>query len=191
MNIDNQERLIMKPLQNILELDFNLRVNLYYHHQRNKFCFLLLDDSKEKLETILSKIGIRYSMRYSNEQWWWYISESVGMTILTILPFLKEPQKKTRKQTKQKKQHRNPKWRELVLEKDNHTCQCCGLTKKLEAHHIYGYKLHSQYREDSNNGITLCKYCHQRYHTLYGVKEKVNPRTLLNYMKQYSSNQMR
>lgn len=54
-------------------------------------------------------------------------------------------------------------WRRLVCKRDNFTCQLCGYHGKrgLEAHHIIPIKTNSNLSFDVNNGITLCKDCHQ------------------------------
>lgn len=60
-----------------------------------------------------------------------------------------------------------------VLERDNHTCQCCGLSfsNKMEAHHLNGYDWFIEGRTDETNGITLCKLCHKNFHRIYGYGE--------------------
>lgn len=64
------------------------------------------------------------------------------------------------------------KWRVLVYKKDNYTCQCCGYNKGkiLNAHHLDGYSWCKDKRFDVNNGVTLCKKCHMKFHHIYGVK---------------------
>ena len=76
-------------------------------------------------------------------------------------------------------------FRENVLSRDNYKCQCCGLKKKLHVHHIFSYKYYSSLRTDVNNGITLCKYCHQKYHTIYGNKRNVNAETFSKFMRDF------
>jgi len=57
-------------------------------------------------------------------------------------------------------------WRKNVLERDNYTCQGCGITGvELDAHHIKDYKNNPKIRTDINNGITLCKICHRKEHS--------------------------
>lgn len=72
-----------------------------------------------------------------------------------------------------------------VLSRDNHKCQCCGLKKKLHVHHIFSYRYYPSLRTDVNNGITLCKYCHQKYHTIYGNKRNVNAETFSKFMRDF------
>lgn len=54
---------------------------------------------------------------------------------------------------------RNKKWSRLVKDRDDYTCQKCGLTFKetaLESHHIIKRKNASKI----SDGVTLCKWCH-------------------------------
>jgi len=50
-------------------------------------------------------------------------------------------------------------FREEVIKRDNNTCQMCGVQneKGMHVHHI---DLDNS-NNDINNGITLCKYCHE------------------------------
>lgn len=63
-----------------------------------------------------------------------------------------------------------PQWRKEVYKRDKFTCQCCGDNKggNLNAHHLNGYNFDKEHRTDINNGITLCKTCHKRFHEIYG-----------------------
>jgi len=54
--------------------------------------------------------------------------------------------------------------REYVLHRDNHICQCCkgkSGCKILNVHHIESRKTGG---DAPNNLITLCEYCHKKYH---------------------------
>ena len=54
------------------------------------------------------------------------------------------------------------KWRQIVLEKDNYTCQECGNTEeKLQAHHIKPKCSHPELKLEIENGKTLCRNCHE------------------------------
>jgi hypothetical protein len=55
-------------------------------------------------------------------------------------------------------------WRQAVLIRDDYSCQHCGATKKLQAHHIKEWKDFPDLRYDVNNGLTLCTSCHTIAH---------------------------
>jgi len=61
-------------------------------------------------------------------------------------------------------------WRMLVFKRDNYTCQCCGDDKggNLNAHHLESYNGNLDLRIDLENGITLCKICHNDFHHQFG-----------------------
>ena len=60
-------------------------------------------------------------------------------------------------------------WRNLVFERDNYTCQMCGKRGgKLNAHHIVRFRKSIEKRVDVSNGITLCEDCHRRLHRKEG-----------------------
>jgi 5-methylcytosine-specific restriction endonuclease McrA len=60
-----------------------------------------------------------------------------------------------------------------VLKRDNYTCQKCGSHEHLQVHHINNFKDFKEQRTELNNGVTLCKNCHESnlnkgIHNLYG-----------------------
>ena len=56
-------------------------------------------------------------------------------------------------------------WRNNVFERDNFTCQNCGMRGNvLHPHHIKSYTNFPSLRYDVNNGITLCVNCHHIVH---------------------------
>lgn len=57
-------------------------------------------------------------------------------------------------------------WRKAVIARDNGMCRICGSNENLEAHHIIPVKNDpdGKYKYDVNNGITLCKSCHDMVH---------------------------
>ena len=76
-------------------------------------------------------------------------------------------------------------WVSNVKERDK-VCQCCGFSKDkhLVVHHIYGYENYPSLRVELSNGITLCKYCHNKYHSLYGVAN-ANPKDLAEFIRRF------
>jgi len=61
-------------------------------------------------------------------------------------------------------------WRRAVFERDNYTCQRCGLRSKagqriiIHPHHIKELAKFPEFAFEINNGITLCSECHQEIH---------------------------
>ncbi len=59
-------------------------------------------------------------------------------------------------------------WRESVFARDSWTCQCCGkIGGELNAHHINNFSQFPEQRTSIQNGITLCKICHLKFHQIY------------------------
>lgn len=57
------------------------------------------------------------------------------------------------------------KFREDVLKRDTYMCQLCGADEEttiLHVHHIIKYSEDVELRTNVDNGITLCKVCHQQ-----------------------------
>lgn len=59
------------------------------------------------------------------------------------------------------------KWVKNIYKRDNYMCQICESNIKLQAHHLYSYIKYKNMRFDFNNGITLCKKCHDEFHKFY------------------------
>lgn len=60
----------------------------------------------------------------------------------------------------------------LVMERDEYNCQVCGKHSKwgdgLNVHHLNGYHWDGENRTNEDNGVTLCKKCHKKFHRIYG-----------------------
>lgn len=62
----------------------------------------------------------------------------------------------------------NKEWRNRVYTRDNYTCQCCGQKGgNLNAHHLNGFNWDKEHRTSKLNGITLCKKCHNEFHSIH------------------------
>lgn len=61
-------------------------------------------------------------------------------------------------------------WRQNVFKRDKFRCVVCKANKNLVAHHIESYREFETLRCDINNGVTLCKFCHNQFHSIYGKK---------------------
>ncbi|MFA1510069.1 HNH endonuclease [Priestia aryabhattai] len=60
-------------------------------------------------------------------------------------------------------------WRTAVFQRDGYACQVCNVKGgTLNAHHLDGYNWCTEKRTDVNNGVTLCKECHDKFHDIYG-----------------------
>ncbi len=55
-------------------------------------------------------------------------------------------------------------WRKSIYKRDKYTCQICGNTGNIHAHHIKDYANHPALRLDVNNGLTVCIPCHETIH---------------------------
>jgi hypothetical protein len=67
----------------------------------------------------------------------------------------------TRPDFRERKSREYNQWRMNVFLRDNFTCQFCGIKGcYLEAHHIKSFKHFPELRFDINNGVSLCKKCH-------------------------------
>ncbi|HEY5587362.1 MAG TPA: hypothetical protein VIK86_00240 [Candidatus Paceibacterota bacterium] len=80
-------------------------------------------------------------------------------------------------------------WRNSVFKRDDYTCQHCGARNgmgkaiTLNAHHLNGYHWDKENRMNVDNGITLCKECHDEFHKRY--KNKYN--TKINIIQKHNT----
>ncbi len=62
-------------------------------------------------------------------------------------------------------------WRSKVYKRDDFTCQKCSQKgRQLNGHHIESWASNKKLRLVKYNGITLCHYCHIKFHKIYGRK---------------------
>lgn len=76
-------------------------------------------------------------------------------------------------------------WRLGVLKRDFFTCRCCGARGgKLQAHHIKSFSRYKDLRYDINNGLTLCKKCHEKTDN-YGYKSLIEDKNSTSILNRY------
>lgn len=62
-------------------------------------------------------------------------------------------------------------WRSNVFQRDNWTCQTCGVRGiYLEAHHVFSWAKFPELRFCLENGVTLCRECHKLTDNYKGKK---------------------
>lgn len=79
------------------------------------------------------------------------------------------------------------KWKNSILDRDNHQCVKCGSDDNLQVHHLYSLYdickdnnfnindvLHSKKFNDINNGQTVCIKCHHKIHPWTTIKRNKN-----------------
>ena len=76
-------------------------------------------------------------------------------------------------------------WKSEVVSRDK-VCKCCGSEKHPVAHHVFSYENYPKLRVDPNNGIRLCKWCHGKYHSHYGITN-ANPKTFTEFIKRFGT----
>lgn len=76
-----------------------------------------------------------------------------------------------RKQRNTTKEHLA--WKRKVFARDKYTCQYCGSTKHLNAHHIWYFAEYPEIAYDIDNGLTLCENCHKIEHSIGYAHKRV------------------
>lgn len=63
---------------------------------------------------------------------------------------------------------RDPAWAKAIKKRASFTCERCGSTSDLEAHHEVPVKVNLELVSDEDNGICLCHECHMKAHSESG-----------------------
>ncbi len=96
------------------------------------------------------------------------------------------------KNTKQNVRYKS--WRKSVFQLNKgryganreYVCLKCGkkrkTTRTLHAHHIFSWDKFPEKRYDRNNGVVLCKWCHNGFHYKYKFEALDRPELLLKWI---------
>lgn len=80
---------------------------------------------------------------------------------------------KSRDRVKSRRSLEYDRWAKQVKDRDDYTCQKCKEKGgKLTSHHLYSFSDNPEIRYCLDNGITLCKACHNEYHEWNGGIKK-------------------
>jgi 5-methylcytosine-specific restriction endonuclease McrA len=60
-------------------------------------------------------------------------------------------------------------WAKAIVRRDRYRCIVCSSNKKPQAHHLKSYTRYPELRLDMDNGVTLCRECHKKFHRCYGT----------------------
>ena len=92
-------------------------------------------------------------------------------------------------------------WRAKVFKRDRHICRLCGASKSyVEAHHIKKKAVYPHLMFRTNNGVTLCKDCHdlvtgqeEKFVTLCNhiLKGTLSHKFLQNWRKNFDNGEKR
>jgi hypothetical protein len=59
-------------------------------------------------------------------------------------------------------------WKRVVKQRAQSKCEICNSSEGLVSHHLYSYTAYPELRADPENGMCLCKSCHNQFHSVYG-----------------------
>ena len=102
--------------------------------------------------------------------------------------------KKGNRRKSSKSEIRYKVWRKNVFELNRakkglrkyYVCEKCNKKRKttrvLHAHHIKSWDKFPKDRYDRNNGVVLCKYCHDTFHRKYKFEALDKPELLWEYI---------
>jgi hypothetical protein len=77
-------------------------------------------------------------------------------------------------------------WKMALMDRDNSTCQLCGSTKDLHAHHRTPISVDPSKAFDIENGIIVCSVCHHNIHRKKGyIKRSSTPNSRSKKLKEY------
>jgi hypothetical protein len=65
-------------------------------------------------------------------------------------------------------------WSRYIKARDCFKCVICQSTEKIQAHHIFRKTTYSKGKLTTGNGITLCTYCHQKFHEVFNGRPNLN-----------------
>ncbi len=81
-------------------------------------------------------------------------------------------------------------WRKSVFTRDNWTCQRCEIRGGyLHPHHVLNFAEYPDLRFQLDNGITLCRECHNLFHRIYGLSSNTRPQ-LEEFLGRYEENKV-
>lgn len=91
------------------------------------------------------------------------------------------------------KRYRNPRYlefRDNCFKRDNYTCRITGIRSKgdIVVHHLNGFNWDKENRTNVDNGVTLNKKIHKKFHKLYGKGNNTKQQFLEFIENLYSKN---
>jgi 5-methylcytosine-specific restriction endonuclease McrA len=158
---------ITKRTHDIQRTPFNIVQEVFSNND-----MVLLDDEYISIETPMSFICINHASEGVRKRTFASVKRLGKCNLCRI-----EERNKDKPNDRERLSYDIKRWREAVYKRDNYTCQCCKDKKggNLNAHHIQNFSVHKHLRFDIENGITLCKHCHNpnkkgSFHNVYGTR---------------------
>jgi hypothetical protein len=73
-------------------------------------------------------------------------------------------------------------WQNIIFKRDNYKCCICGKkSKNLNGHHLCGFSEFPELRFNPDNGVTICKKCHDYFHSIFG-KQNITPEQFIEFL---------